>query len=255
MLTKASAIDGYAIAASDGRIGTVHDFLFDDVSWRVRWLVVDTGGWLSGRRVLLPPSVLGHPDRAKQEFAVRLTMQEVKDSPAIDTDEPVSRQMETDIYDYYGWAPYWGGGFYMGNYGFAGGMASPYLGRPHQAETAETRPHDGDPHLRSIEAVSGYHIHATDGEVGHVADFLLEDGDWSVHYLVVDTRNWWPGKKVLISPRSARKIDWIERLINLDVDRNTVKGSPVYDASTIVDRAYEKHFHSHYDSVGPSGRH
>jgi hypothetical protein len=82
MLTNASAIDGYAIAASDGRIGTVHDFLFDDVSWRVRWLVVDTGGWLSSRRVLLPPSVLGHPDRAKREFAVRLTMQEVKDSPS-----------------------------------------------------------------------------------------------------------------------------------------------------------------------------
>jgi beta-lactamase superfamily II metal-dependent hydrolase len=105
-----------------------------------------------------------------------------------------------------------------------------------------------------MEAVSGYHIHATDGEVGHVADFLVEDGDWSIHYLVVDTRNWWPGKKVLISPRSARKIDWLEQLINLDVDRNTVKGSPMYDASTIVDRAYEKHFHSHYDRVGLSGR-
>jgi uncharacterized protein YrrD len=254
MLRNAAAINGYTIAASDGRLGTVHDFLFDDASWRIRWLVVDTGGWLSSRRVLLPPSVLGHPNHEKHEFQVRLTMQEVKDSPTIDTDEPVSRQMETDIYDYYGWAPYWGGGLYMRNYGFAGGMASPYLGRPREVDMAEVRRHEGDPHLRSIEAVTGYHIHATDGEIGHVDDFLLEDVDWSVHYLVVDTRNWWPGEKVLISPRSVRKIEWAERLINLDVDRDTVKSSPIYDASTIVDRAYEKHFHDHYDGVGLSKR-
>jgi sporulation protein YlmC with PRC-barrel domain len=255
MLTNASAINGYAVAASDGQLGTVQDFLFDDASWRVRWLVVDTGGWLSSRRVILRPSVLGHPDRAKREFAVRLTMKEVEDSPAIETDEPVSRQMETNTYDHYGWVPYWGGGLYMRDYGFAGGMASPYVGsNPSEGEHVDSHRNDGDPHLRSIEAVTGYHIHAKDGEVGHVADFLLEEGDWSIHYLVVGTRNWWPGKKVLISPRSARKIDWLERLISLDVDRDTVKGSPVYEASTIVDRAYENHFHSHYDSVALDGQ-
>ena len=121
MLWNASAINGYAIAASDGRLGTVSDFLFDDASWLVRWLVVDTGKWLSGRKVLLPPSVLGHLDPKGQEFSVRLTMQQVKDSPDIDTDRPVSRQMETNIYDYYGWSPYWGTGFFMGGYGYVGG--------------------------------------------------------------------------------------------------------------------------------------
>jgi hypothetical protein len=105
MLWNASAIKDYAIAASDGRLGTVSDFLFDDASWLVRWLVVDTGNWLSGRKVLLPPSVLGHLDPNGREFAVGLTMQQVKDSPDIDTDRPVSRQMETNIYDYYGWSP------------------------------------------------------------------------------------------------------------------------------------------------------
>ena len=130
MLWNASVINGYAIAASDGRLGTVSDFLFDDASWLVRWLVVDTGNWLSGRKVLLPPSVLGHLDPKRQEFSVRLTMQQVKDSPDIDTDRPVSRQMETNVYDYYGWTPYWGTGFYMGGYGYmpGGGMASPSLG-------------------------------------------------------------------------------------------------------------------------------
>ena len=269
MLRKASAINGYAIAASDGRLGTVSDFLFDDASWLVRWLVVDTGNWLSGRKVLLPPSVLGHPDPTRQEFAVRLTKQEVKDSPDVGTDRPVSRQMETAVYDYYGWSPYWGTGFYMGGYGFMSGMggigsvggvggamaASPSLGSGRREEKiADAQRDKDDPHLRSAEAVTGYHIHASDGEIGHVEDFLLEEADWSIHYFVVDTRNWWPGKKVVISPRSVREIDWNDKLVNLNVDRQRVKDSPAYDASTTVDRAYERHLHSHYGDVRPSDR-
>jgi hypothetical protein len=254
MLRNASVINGYTIVASDGRLGTVSDFLFDDASWLVRWLVVDTGNWLPGRKVLLPPSVLGHPDQMGHEFPVRLTMQQVKDSPDIDSDRPVSRQMETIIYDYYGWSPYWGTGFYMGGYGYMpGAMAmSPSLeSRRREEDIARAQQSDGDPHLRSIEAVTGYHIHASDGEIGHVEDFLMEDADWSIHYLVVDTKNWWPGKKVLISPRSAREIDWKDKLVNLNVDRQTVKDSPAYDASTMVDRAYEKHFHNYYGEIRP----
>ena len=132
MLRNASAIKGYAIAATDGRLGTVSDFLFDDASWLVRWLVVDTGKWLSGRKVLLPTSVLGHLDPNGNEFAANLTMQQVKDSPDIDTERPVSRQIETNIYDFYGWSPYWGGtGFLMGGYGgygygYGGGAIAPF---------------------------------------------------------------------------------------------------------------------------------
>src|SRR5271165_2732243 len=119
MLWNATVIKGYAIVASDGRLGAVNDFLFDDASWRVRWLVVDTGNWLSGRKVLLPPSVLGHLDPEGEKFSVRLTMQQIKDSPDIGSDRPVSRQMETNIYDYYGWSPYWDTGLYMGGgYGY-----------------------------------------------------------------------------------------------------------------------------------------
>jgi len=256
MLWNASIINGYAITASDGRLGTVSDFLFDDASWLVRWLVVDTGSWLPGRQVLLPPSVLGHPDTRGKEFSVRLTMQQVKDSPDIETDRPVSRQMETNIYDYYGWSPYWGAGSYMGGSGYVGGVmaASPSPeSRRREEEIADAQRNKDDPHLRSIEAVTGYHIHATDGEIGHVEDFLVEDADWSIHYLVVDTKNWWPGKKVLISPRSAREIDWTDSLVNLNVDRQRVKDSPAYDAATTVDRAYEKHFHNYYGD-GPVQR-
>ncbi|HEX4112621.1 MAG TPA: PRC-barrel domain-containing protein [Stellaceae bacterium] len=255
MLRNASAIKGYAIAASDGRLGTVSDFLFDDASWLARWVVVDTGTWLSGRNVLLPVSVLGHIDAENKEFSVRLTMQQVKDSPDVDTEQSVSRQMESQVYDYYGWSPYWGTGFYMGGYGYPGGagmiggpgVASPSLGSGRREEhRADSQRNDGDPHLRSVAAVTGYHIHATDGEIGHVEDFLIEDADWSIRYLIVDTKNWWPGKKVLISPRSAKEIDWTDRLVNLEVVRQKVKDSPAYDPSMTVDRAYDDTFLTYY---------
>ena len=263
MLRNASEINGYAIAASDGRLGTVSDFLFDDASWMVRWLVVDTGDWLSGRKVLLPPLVLGHPDPKEEQFPVRLTKQQVKDSPEIETEWPVSRQMEANVYDYYGWAPYWGASLYMGGYGFmpgygsmdrAGTPSASVETRQREQQIADERREKDDPHLRSIKTVTGYHIHASDGEIGHVEDFLMDDTDWSIHYFIVDTKNWWPGKKVLISPRLVREIDWKDKQVHLHVDRQKVKASPEYDASTTVDRTYEKHFHGYYDEIEPNDR-
>jgi sporulation protein YlmC with PRC-barrel domain len=257
MLWKASDLHGYAIAATDGHLGMVSDFLFDDATWRIRWLVVDTGHWLPGRKVLLPPSVLGHPDELGRQFSVRLSKQQIKDSPAIDTDRPVSRQTETNIYDYYGWSPYWGTGFYMGGYGYVPPpMVALRSGQSkRQADDfAEAGRDSGDPHLRSAEAVTGYHIHAHDGEIGHVDDFLIEGADWSIHYLVVDTKNWWPGKKVLVSPGTAREIDWMDRLVSLKVDRKKVMDAPPYDEFSIVDRAYEQDFHRHYRDGPPADR-
>ena len=263
MLWKASLIKGRVIAASDGKLGTVSDLLFDDASWLVRWLVIDTGKWLSGRKVLLPMSVLGHLKPDDKEFPVRLTMQQVKDSPNVDTERSVSRQMEASVYDHYGWAPYYGTGFYMGGYGMGGygigGYGYGRLGnvggaigtRGHEEDIADAQREKDDPHLRSVAVVGGYHIHATDGDIGHVEDFLVEDADWSIHFLVVDTKNWWPGKSVLISPRSASEINWTAGLVNLDVDRQKIKDSPPYDPSTTVDRAYETHFRDHYGDVRP----
>jgi hypothetical protein len=248
MLRHTSELKGYAIGATDGPIGSVSDLLFDDVTWLVRWLVVDTGDFLDRKRVLLPPSALGFVNHIGRQLSVRLTKAQLKASPDISADAPVSRYMETDLYDYYGWSPYWSTGFYMGGYGYPAAMASPvglgFTGRDRKGDVAG-REH-GDQHLRSIHEVTGYHIHARDGEIGHVLDFLIEDGDWSLHYLVIDTRNWWPGKKVLISPRSIEDIDWASRLVNLDVDRQRVKDSPAYDGSKDVDRAYEYAFHGHY---------
>jgi sporulation protein YlmC with PRC-barrel domain len=242
MIIQASAMNGYSIQASDGKIGTVSDLLFDDDTWLVRWLVVDVGDWLLGRKVLLPSTALGHLDKAEQKFSVRLSRHQVKNSPDIDTSLPVSRHMETDIYDYYGWRPYWPNGLYLGGFGYP---ADSFASTPDSVDgPGGLAPIDR--HLRSAHEIKGYHIHATDGEIGHVDDLLIEDGDWSIHYLSVETSNWWLGKEVLISPRSVQDIDWQERRISLDVDRARVKGSPPYAPTTQLDRIYENQFHDYY---------
>ncbi len=248
MLRHTSEIKGYAIGATDGSIGSITDFLFDDETWLVRWLVVDTGEFLGRKHVLVPPSALGFINHIGRQLSVRLTKAQIKDSPDVSVDEPVSRYMETDLYDYYGWSPYWSTGFYMGGYGYPAGLTSPIgLGyTPGERPTDVTRRERGDQHLRSVREVTGYHLRASDGEIGHVADFLIEDGDWSLRYLVIDTNNWWPGKKVLISPRSIEAIDWSLRAVDLDVDRQRVKDSPAYDGSKDIDRAYEYQFHGYY---------
>ena len=207
MFWNASAMRGYAIAASDGELGSVSDFLFEDTSWIIRWLVVDTGKFLAGRKVLLPPSALRQPDPASRELPVALTMQQVKDSPDIASDQPVSRQMEGHIYRHYGWEPYWDAEYLPAS----GIVAAPFLEAPLHAAGAKPlgdgpeifEPAMGDAHLRSAHKITGYHIHATDGEIGHVEDFILDDASWHIRYVTVDTHNWWPGKKVLISPRSG----------------------------------------------------
>ena len=258
MLFNASTIHGYTIVASDGHLGTVSDFLFDDATWMVRWLVVDTGTWLPGRKVLLPPMALGHPNSSDREFPVRLSRQQVKGSPDIDTARPVSRQMEHHVYDHYGWSPYWDTGVYMGGFGYPDSLAPmpqiPACRRRAEAEMV-AREYEGDPHLQSIGDVTGYLIHATDGEIGHVESMLLDDTDWGIRFLVVDTTNWLSGKKVLIPPGSASDVNWSDKLVNLKVDRQHVLDSPEYDESMVIDRAYVRRFDTHYNDVlGPGER-
>jgi hypothetical protein len=254
MLRHESEILGYAIHASDGLIGTVSDFLFDDATWLVRWLVIDTGNWLPGRKVLLPPSALAEVNHMGHQFSVKLTKQQVKTCPEAESDRTVSRQEESEIYNYYGWAPYWGDGSYMELGGYSIGYLadtappSPEILKREKAIDDARRAKD-DTALRSANEVTGYQILASDGEIGHVDDFLVEDDDWSVHYMVVDTKNWWLGKKVLISPMSVRNIEWQHRRVSLGADRKMVKDSPAYDPSMTVDPVYENALHKHYGDL------
>jgi sporulation protein YlmC with PRC-barrel domain len=251
MLMAGSALKGYRIEAQDGRIGTVKDVLFDDQTWRVRWLVVDAGNWLTGRKVLIQPSCVLKADYVSQTLPVALTRAQVKDSPPIEQDLPVSMQMESSLYDYYGWDPVWGGSI------FGAGTMTRAVGAPYGAGLAvrepalgEIRREDGDPYLRSVDAVTGYHIHAKDGFIGHVEDFLIDGENWGVRYLVVDTKNWWPGRHVLISPTAVTDMSWSRRRIDLDVSCIQVRESPPWDPADLVDRAYEERLHNHYSWPG-----
>jgi hypothetical protein len=248
MLWNSRKIHGYAIEADDGQLGRIDDFLFEDTNWSIRWLVVDTRRWLANRKVLLPTVALGHLDPDQREFSVRLSKSQVEDSPNIDTDLPVSRQMESNIFDTYGWSPYWGNGYLTS--GFCS-MLAPELVPPTRAEPAvrDTENRDGDSHLRSVGQIINYHIHATDGEIGHLSDVLISDADWSICYLVVDTGTWWGGKKVLVPPRWVQRVDWIAAEISLNVDCVTLKERPHYTSETEVDAGYERLIHQ--PSINP----
>ncbi len=255
MMLVGSALKGFAIEASDGAIGTVSDFLFDDRTWKIRWMVVDIGGWLSGRKTMVHPSAIGQPDYNLESVAVRLTRQQIKDSPDILSDAPVSRQMETSLYGHYGWDPMWGGGNYLG--GYASGMGGAFDPRPYrfdaalmEADRPESSADDGDPHLRSVTEVMGYHIQATDGPIGHIENILVDDASWGIRYIIIDTRNWWPGQHVLMSPYAVRGVSWSERDITLDVTRDKVKGSPAWDPAGMVNKDFEQHLHGYYGWPG-----
>jgi hypothetical protein len=253
MLKPATQTNGCGIAAADGHIGHVSDVLFDDQTWMVRWIVVECGSWLMRRNVLLPPLALGHLDLVAREFSVRLSKKHISDSPNIDTDKSVTRHMEGSVYNHYGWTPYWNTGFYFGGGGYLGGaLGAPYL-MPTDAAVKTDQGDPDDPHLRSANTVVGYHIEATDGVIGHVEDLLLEDADWSLRYLIVNTKNWWPGKKVMILPSSIKHIDWSDRLVLIDVDRNKVQNSPAFSDFSGVDRSFDQAIDRHYHDVIPTG--
>ena len=258
MLFAASGLIGCPAAATDGRIGHVKDFLFDDRNWKVRWMVVDTGNWLPGRKVLIHPSAiepLELPPRPaipmlsfgeSMAVSVRLTTRQIEASPEAAEDEPVTEQMQKRLYDYYGWDPFWGASLYG-----ADGIVAPPSDQPLPAEVAEGRAQDpeglaGDPHLGSAAAVKGYAVHASDGDIGSVDNVLIDDVRWSVRYLVVDTGHWLPGKLVQLAPHAVTDIDWPGRRVDVNVTRERVKSAPAWDPLAMVDEIAEERLHRHF---------
>jgi hypothetical protein len=248
MLRSLKNLQKYDIVASDGQIGTVDEFFFDDERWVVRYLVVDTGKWLPGRRVLLSPISIRGVDRIAGHVLLSITRDMVKGSPDLANRKPVSRLHEAEYLRYYGYPIYWGAAGLWGPGPYAAGLAA--------VDTAETRAHAqaaleeararGDAHLRSSKEVIGYHLHATDGELGHLADFLVEDDSWATRYAVVNTSNWWLGKSVLVSPDWIREVSWDEEKVYVEVTRQSVKEAPEYDSATHLDRQWEADYHAHY---------
>lgn len=242
MLRSLKVLEHFRVNALDGDIGSVANFLIDDATWTVRYLVVNTGSVFNGRDVLISPISFGRVDFSASRLHLSLSTDKVKNSPSIDLHLPVTRQHERDYYGYYGYPHYWGHGEVWGKGEYPSAMASAVY------PPAEQRPGEppADPHLRSAKELTGYHIEATDGAIGHVGDFIVDDETWGIRYMVVATSNWWPGKSVLIAPAWASRIAWLDRKVYVDMTQDAVKRSPEWSATFPVKREYEALLHRHY---------
>jgi hypothetical protein len=242
MLRQAKDLESYKLRARDGDIGRVNEFYFDDRYWTVRYLVADTAGWLSGRRVLISPYALRPANVIDRVLPVNLSKKQIEESPSLATQEPVSRQYEMQYYGYYGWPDYAYGSYMWGG--------APYIQRDLEASRELRRHEDAwDPNLRSTNDVTGHFIQAQDGEVGHVADFLIDDDCWAIRYLIVDTKNWWSGKHVLVSPQWIEHVSWRESKVFVNLTRETIKQAPEYKPASFS-RQYEAELHAAYTQRG-----
>lgn len=259
MIRRADTIIGASVQAKDGEIGSIDDVYFSDDNWSVRYLVVDTGTWLLERRVLISPQAAEDSPFSDGMLHLDLTKEQVENSPDIDLDKPVSRQNEAALHDYYAWNYYWLAvpTAAYGMSGVSGGATGAGVGAPvpvasptrdKQAIREEREGTQGDPTLRSMNEVVGYHIAATDGEIGHVEDFFIDEAAWRIRYMMVDTHNWLPGRKVLVSPEWIDRVSWNESIVAVNVTRQQVEESPEFrpGANGILNRDYEAVLYKHY---------
>lgn len=241
MLRSVKGLYNYVLEAKDGEIGRCKDFLFDDEHWTIRYMVADTGKWLPRRKVLISPISLGEAEWNSRLFPVLLTKKQIEEAPGLDEDAPVSRRHEIDWLRHYGWPVYWSGVHPWGPVAYPAALFHEKM-----PETKSVEADSGNDHLRSVREVTGYHIQAADDEIGHVEDFIMEDGTWTIHYMVVDTRNWLPGRKVLVTPLWIKSVNWAESKVSVDLTRDQVKDSPEYDPTAPVNREYEVRLYDFY---------
>jgi hypothetical protein len=212
-------IYGHKLAALDGDIGHVKDFYFDDETWVIRYLVADTGSWLPGRLVLLSPYAFGALDQDAKTLHVKLQKLQIENSPSIDSHRPVSRQWEVEYYGYYGWPSYWEGDSMWG----LGGYPAALPPTKEEVEVRRQYRHRDDKHLRSAQAVTGYHIETAEGTIGKVTGFLVDDRSWEICDLVVEAGHWYSGKRILISPRKVKKISYEESKVYVDLSKADIQ--------------------------------
>ncbi len=255
MLVEIKELHGFKIHASDGEIGRVDDILFDDEHWTVRYLVVNTGGWLSDRKVLISPISFGGLVWDQRIINLKLTREQIENSPGVETDEPVSRQWERNYYRYYSLPYYWGGMGVWGANWYPGDLYARPVGAPDEELAADERePHEDNPYLRSAKEVSGYGISAKDGHIGHIKDFIVNDETWRIDYIEADTQDWLPGKKVALSPSWIESVSWPERSVAVNVTREQVENAPEWEHGQPVSEDFEKRFYSHYEKDRPSAK-
>ena len=235
---------GYAIVAIDGEIGRVADLYFDDDTWAIRYLIIDTGEWLFSCKVLISPQAIHTTDWDNRIFHIDLFKEQIKNSPDIDTEKPVSRQEEIKLQEHYQWSGYLDNGLYTGN-----APVSVYEVLSRNADYSDKNKSVGDPHLRSTNMVIGYSVKAIDGSIGDINNLMLNDITWQIDYMVVDTGLWWPGKRVLISPKWIKEISWKNSTVTIIHSIEAVKSSPAYIPGQPLSDEYLLKLHDHFKEL------
>jgi uncharacterized protein YrrD len=258
MLRSMKDLKNYTIQASDGEIGKLTSLFFDQKWWQVRYLVIDVGSWIFGREVLISPTAVSHIDAETKILTLNLTKESIKNSPGVSTDAPISRQKEAALHTYYHWQPYWTVRMHdpmlQGAFLHSDSDTLDLENQTIQQKKGETT--DGmavtktesDSGLRSTNEVNGYQIQASDGEIGHVADFLIDDKAWFIRHLVVNTGNWLSGRQVLVAPPWIKKIRWAEKSVYFSLTQDSVRNSPPFDPDLLDIETYEEQMLNHYQS-------
>lgn len=245
MFTNTRNLKGLVVRATDGELGTIDQLYFDDETWAIRYFTVKTGNWLDGKQVLISPISVLSTDWQNKRIDVSLSMKQVQNSPDIDTHKPVSRQREAEFLDYYGYPNYWGGPAMWGQDMYPESLA--LVGNYSPASSAVRISREtADSHLRSTEAITGYSIEATDGDIGHVDCFIVEEKAWAIRYIEVATQNWWPGKKVLVSPTWVERVSWLDSKVYVALTRDAIQTCPEYLDTMKITREYENRLYFHY---------
>lgn len=247
MLETLSHLKGFRVDGSSEKLGKAEEAYFDDEKWVVRYLVVDSGGLLFGKRYLISPASV--TDLSWEEHRVRtaVSRRQVKESPDIDLAQPVSRRKEAELMKYYQMPAYWHGT------GMWGAGASPVAlaleEYDDESEPGLSADEAEEEHLRSSKEVVGYRVDASDDSVGSVADFVFDDRLWAIRYLVVDTKTLLPGKHVLVSPEWVEEVSWLEKRIVVRKNSKRIQSAPEYHPEETVTREYEEKLHHHYGEV------
>ncbi|CQR47515.1 PRC-barrel domain protein [Paraliobacillus sp. PM-2] len=245
-----STVKQLKINASDGKLGGVLDIYFDDKFWTVRYLVVDTRKWLPGKKVLLSPVSFDSVDMENGSLHVLATTEMIKNAPNQHEDEPVSKQAETKLINYYGWP----------NYSFGlGGLAGPWGGYTYPQDLVDAQ-NSGllqndvstddamDHHLRSVNEIDGsffgYRVEASDGEIGHVSDFVIDDENWKIYYIVVNTNDPLASDHILLSTDWINKVEWASQKVFIDLTKDQFKEIKDFDPNEPITRAYEEKLYS-----------
>lgn len=239
MLDKGKSLLEYRLSSMNEEIGRIKEFCFDDRHWAIRYLVADTGPWLPGRQVLISPYALKAVSRERHRIALGVTKRQIEDAPWLAPDQPVSPQFEDAYYAFHGWPVYWRGPYAWGP------SPHPDRGRKYRAdgtaaETAWAR------QLRRTSEVNGAYVQTTDGEMGHVEDFIVDDDTWAIRYLIISAQNWWPGKRVLVSPQWIQQVMWERWEIFVALSGEAIRQAPEYTENLLVTREYEARLHGHY---------